>query len=342
MNTGIKSAPDLLKEDAARVVQCFDFRWLKGKTVMITGASGLIGINFLASLWEISEKIEGLRIIPVIQPEPPGFLVPYLSGKGTLTYTGDLTDDQFLSSLPMADLIIHAAGFGQPRRFMADPIGALKLNTYTTFRLFDKLNTEGRFLFMSSSEIYNGLLPQKYSEEQIGTTNPFNPRACYIEGKRTGETICNLYHEKGVSAYSIRLSLTYGPGTGKGDQRVLPSLIEKGLSGRIELVDSGNAGRTFCYISDAIELMWHIILNGKRNLYNIGGFSSLTIKELAYSIAKILDVPVIFPERESSIPGAPDNVSLDMSRILTEYPKHDFLDLGEGLKRTIEWYKLIS
>jgi nucleoside-diphosphate-sugar epimerase len=254
-------------------------------------------------------------------------------------YAGDLTNEDFLKILPNADIIIHAAGFGQPNKFTGSPIVSLKINTFSTFKLFEKLNENGRFLFISSSDIYNGLESENYSELQIGNTNTNHPRACYIEGKRTGETIGYLYHLQNIKTHSIRLSLTYGPGTRKGDQRVLPSLIEKGLKGSINLLDAGDATRTFCYISDAIEMIWYIILNGEQYLYNLGGVTKTTIKSLAKIIGEILNVPVNFPDKNQSIEGAPEDVSLDMTRLFTEYPKKHFIDLKEGLQNTIEWQR---
>jgi UDP-glucuronate decarboxylase len=342
MNNRIKDCVDLLKTDSEQIVGCFDFDELTNKTIIITGASGLIGVNFISSLKEISKKINGLRIIPIIQSDPSDFLKPFLNQKGTTSYQGNLTDENFIDTLPMADIIVHAAGFGQPVRFTADPLSTLKLNTITTFKLFDKLKPKGKFLFISSSEIYNGLKSERYTEDQIGTTNTSDPRACYIEGKRTGETICNLFQAKGFTTHSIRLSLTYGPGSKKGDKRVLPSIIEQGLQGEIELLDSGTASRTYCYISDAIELMWYVLLHGKKNLYNIGGNTTATIKELALNIAKKLNAPVIIPDSEKSLVGAPANVNLNMDRILSEYPKKKFVSLDEGLTKTIDWYRHLN
>ncbi|MCX6054413.1 MAG: NAD-dependent epimerase/dehydratase family protein [Chloroflexi bacterium] len=330
---------EILSNDATKVASCLDFQELANKKILLTGANGLIGINFLTSLWQIGIKIPGITIIPIIHSEPPLYLLPIINSKNVQVLKGDLTNEGFLEKLPSADIIIHAAGSGEPSKFMINQFDSLKINSLTTFRLFEKLNENGRFLFISSSEIYNGLESPEYSENQIGITNTDNPRACYIEGKRTGETICNLYRKQGVNAFSVRLSLTYGPGVRLGDQRVLPSLIQKALKGKIDLLDSGHATRTFCYISDAIELMWYILLYGNSSCYNVGGISTIKIKELAYLIGKILNVPIVIPKEDTGIAGAPDSVYLNINRVLSEYNKERFIDLEEGITRTINWYK---
>ena len=342
MKNSERALTELLAGDARRVASCFDFTDLAGKRVLVTGAGGLVGVNLLASLVQIAGKAPGLKIFPVLHSRPAAYLAPLLAHKAVKVYRGDLTDERFLEKLPAADLIIHAAGSGEPGKFMAEPLTSLKINTFTTFKLFEKLNKGGKFLFISSSEIYGGLKAARYSEEQIGTTNTDHPRACYIEGKRTGETICNLYRRRGVNASSVRLAQVYGPGTRPGDERALPAFIKKGLKGPIELLDAGEAKRAYCYVSDAVELMWHIILNGGQACYNVGGVSTVKIKELAARIAKLLRVPVKVPKVDAGVAGAPGAVRLDLRRILGEYQKKEFIGFDEGLARTVSWHKALN
>ena len=77
--------------------------------------------------------------------------------------------------------------------------------------LFKYLRPNGKFLFMSTSEIYSGL-EGKHCETQIGTTTTEHERSCYIEAKRCGEAICNIYKNIGYNVKVIRLCLGYGIG----------------------------------------------------------------------------------------------------------------------------------
>ena len=339
MEPNIDSLVEILVSDAKKIACSMDFKNLSNKKIIITGANGLIGINFLTSLIQISKNYSGIEIYPVIRSSPSEFLSPFLDNKEVTIFRGDLTDEQFIESLPSVDIIIHAAGSGIPSQFLSNKLSSLKINTITTFKLFEKLNKKGRFLFISSSDLYNGLEANKYSEDQIGTTNTNHPRACYIEGKRTGETICNIYREMGIKAYSVRLSLTYGPGVSFEDSRVLPSFIRKALNGSIEMLDSGDVSRTFCYTSDAIEMMWFVLLNGNDSLYNIGGIENIKVKDLANLIGKLLNVPVLYPSTDLSILGAPQNVGININRYLLESKKEYFVELQEGLANTIDWLK---
>ncbi|WP_448702962.1 NAD-dependent epimerase/dehydratase family protein [Mucilaginibacter sp. AW1-3] len=335
------SVKNIIQEDAKLICNKIDFNALHGKTILISGASGLLGVYFITCLKLLNESGLDIKTIAVFRSELPDYL---LQGEfpNLQIFKGDITDYEFCKSLPNADFIVHAAGYGQPIKFMDEPEKTIKLNTFSTFLLFDKLNKGGHFLFVSSSEVYSGLTTQVYTEEQIGTTNTSHPRACYIEGKRGGEAICYAYSSKGVNAHSVRLAHTYGPGTKKGDKRVILSFIEKALQGKIEMLDAGEALRTYCYIADAVEIMWNILLKGTQSVYNLGGNSQTSIAGLAQSIGKIMGVPVIVPESTQGVSGAPTDVQLDMTRVRTEFGKTDYVQLDEGLQRTINWYLNIN
>jgi nucleoside-diphosphate-sugar epimerase len=147
------------------------------------------------------------------------------------------------------------------------------------------------------------------------------------------------HRDNGVDAKIARLALAYGEGTKAGDTRVLNQLIEKALTkGVIELMDKGEAIRTYCYIEDAVSLIVDILFKGTQPVYNVGGKSTVSIAQLAKTIGKLTNTEVILGDR--SIRGSPDNVHLDMTRTLFEFPR-EFVNLEEGLKRTINYQKTL-
>jgi len=281
----------------------------KNKTIIITGATGLIGRNLVATA-------------------PPGdiFQPSHI----------DLMD---FKELPRADIIIHAAGYAQPSRFLADPVGTLKVNTAVTGHLLNHLNPGGSFLFCSSAEVYNGLMhPGK--EEEIGTTTPQHIRACYIEGKRCGEAIVNAYRSKGIRAASARIAHTYGPGAQPGDTRAMSQFIDQALlTEKIELRDTGGVIRTFCYVSDTVNMLWDIVLRGTQNVYNVGGESDITIWGLAQMIADKTNSKLSAPFSDAVDTGAPFEILIDLTRIQDEFGKRNYIDLDKGLDYTINWHR---
>lgn len=333
---------DMIVNNAHKILESTDLAALDNKTLLITGASGLIGIHMIACLREVREYIRPKKIYALVNREPLPFIQELLDFEGVQVLRGDLTSTGFCESLPAADCVIHAACYGQPIRFMEDPIKTLKLNTLTTFSLLEKLELDGKFLFISTSEVYTGLTDPPFTESQIGTTNPEHPRACYIEAKRCGEAIVNVCRSKGADAKSVRLALAYGPGTRMGDKRVISEFIQRGFDKEIRLMDHGAARRAYCYVTDAVELMWKILISGSESVYNVGGVSERSIAQLAQAIGDIMNANVIFPDTPQEVKGGPVNAWLDMTRANTEFGKKYYVPLEEGLAQTIEWYKALS
>jgi len=333
----------IIEDDARKLMIAARLQNLANKSILLTGASGLLGTYFLASLRELARDVYApLSVTAVVHSDLFPHLNTFLDFEGARIAQGDLTNLDFVNGLGKFDYVIHAAGYGQPGRFMEDPVKTIKLNTSTTLALFDCLAKEGHFLFLSTSEVYSGLPNPPYRETQIGSTNTTHVRSCYIEAKRCGEAICNAYRTRGVKACSARLALAYGPGTKPADRRVINAFIERGATqGKISLQDMGTARRTYCYVSDAVEILWHILLRGNEPIYNVGGISRTTIAELALKVGDYMEVPVQFPKDVQELGGAPEDVYLDMSLVQKEFNKTQYVPFEEGLARTIEWQKAL-
>ena len=341
----METAIQLLRCDAKHALKGLNFDELCGSKVLLTGASGFVGSHLLAALLQMQQELNGdLSIFATMHRDVPPWLASICAqGKVTL-FKGDLSDGEFISSLPAVNVIIHAATYGQPKMFSTAPDTTLKLNTLTTLLLLDKLRLGDKFLFLSSSEVYGGLTDPPFREDQIGTTNTTHPRACYIEGKRCGEAICSAYRGKGIDAKAVRLSHAYGPGARGDDKRAMNSFIEMAIrEKRITLLDAGLARRSYCYISDAGAMLWRILLMGKDVVYNVGGDYRTTVVELAQRIGRIMNVEVHVPgDDSSSLPGAPDEVRVSIAKFENEFGKLAATDPEEGLRRTVAWHVAIS
>ncbi len=280
------------------------------KKLLLTGAFGLVGSNICKVLERDYPDIEVTKIK----------CVEGLAGLPTAHY----------------DYVIFGSGYGQPQMFSKQKIETIQINTDHVMCAFNKVKSDGKFLFVSSSEVYSGA-SSPHKETDIGTTTPQHPRACYIEGKRCGEAICMAYKEQGYDVKIARLALAYGPGTKKGDTRVLNQFIESALVNKsIVMRDSGKAVRTYCYIADVVTQLLNILFKGRSVVYNVGGMSRITIRDLAHGIARMTDAAVIEGENKSD--SSPDDVQVDMTKYITEFGGI-FTQLGDGLVKTIEYQK---
>jgi nucleoside-diphosphate-sugar epimerase len=331
---------EIIIHDVENTCGQINYDFLTNKRVLITGASGLIGTYILAYMAFLIKKGVPLEVYAQTFSEPPPHMLELISCGKIKVLQIDLSIINEYKRLPEADVIIHSAGYAQPMLFMSNPIVTMQINISATIALLQCLRPNGSFIFISSSEVYCGLTESNFHEEHIGTTTPYHPRSSYIEGKKSGEAACNAFRSQGVRAISARLGDVYGPGTRKHDKRALNSFIEKALfNQKIDLLDSGTAMRTYCYVADALELLIKILFYGKQAVYNVGGHTYTSIAELAKMIGEIINVPVIFPSNEIQVAGSPEILQLDLSRVETEFGKTEYVELKEGLKRTIAWQR---
>lgn len=312
---------------------------LRQDEILVTGASGLIGSNLVKEL--ISQRQDGASKIAVVTKSG---ILPNIGIDETKLeiLKGNLLDSEFIRRLPSFKTIFHAAGYGQPARFLEDTFGTLQLNCEVTSSLLKKVSRGGRFIFFSSSEIYSGSLDVPNREEHIGTTDPYHPRAAYIEGKRVGEALTFLARKVlEISTTSIRIALVYGPGTKVGDSRVMNSFISRSLiSNKLEMLDMGEAMRTYCYVDDAVKLILMIATSGSEPVYNLGGNETISIRKLGEMIAEIIGAEFKLPEQNAGLKSAPGIVKLDMSKTLHLFPSaFDFTAFSDGLRKTIDWQK---
>lgn len=285
---------------------------MKKKTILICGAYGLIGSNICKRLEKDYPDIEITKV------------------------KFDTFENSYEDNLHKFDYVIYATGYGQPQMFGKDKVLTIKCNTEGVWEAFDYLKPNGKFLFISSSEIYSGA-PSPHKETDIGMTTPQHTRACYIEGKRCGEAICMAYKEQGYDVKIARLALAYGEGTKKGDTRVLNQLIEQALTKKeIHLLDDGSAVRTYGYVDDIVEMLLNVLFNGKDIVYNVGGISKVSILDIANYIGSITKSKVILGDKK--LEGSPDSVQLDLSKYLNEFPI-TFTDFGIGIQKTINYQK---
>jgi len=329
----------LIEADSLRVLDEIDSTPLQNRTVMITGATGLVGVYLVAALRQVNRVLgRGMMLHTVSQSPPPRYLAPLFSGDDMRHHLADVSDGMACARLPAAGIIIHAAGYGQPGKYRQDPVKTILLNVLATDALMAKLPADGRFLLVSSGEVYSGSTRTPHVESDIGTTDPGHIRASYIEGKRCAEALCHSWGERGRHTRIARLAMAYGPGTRPDDQRVMNSLIRRAIQeGTITLMDQGEARRICLYITDATAMLLNILLHGRERVYNVTGTSSLTVLDMARAIGAALCVPVRLPLVSAGMAGAPTDVALDVTRYGNEFAKTDFVSFADGLARTLSW-----
>ena len=116
-----------IEQDATNILKHTDLLPLSGKTIAVTGASGLVGLYLIATVKAFNQQAKKpCSIIAITHSKPEGFIKDILTAENITVLTGDLTDDTFIQQLPSVDFCIHAAGYGQPAKFMEDQVKTIK------------------------------------------------------------------------------------------------------------------------------------------------------------------------------------------------------------------------
>jgi len=327
----------IMEEDAQYLISKLGLKGLEGSRVLITGSSGLIGrnlLNFFDAM--LSSGRCSFEVDAISQHEQPDTdkLHHEIHCKA-----GNLSKGTKNFNLSKYDYIFHAATYGQPSKFTEKSIETLSLNGPIVIELSEYLSSDGTFVFLSTSEIYSGSDSTPNTEFDLGKLQVMNPRAAYVYGKLFGEVA--LLQMRSEHRIRIgRIALSYGPGTKLDDSRVLNELIHRGITQqKVDLLDSGESIRTYCYVRDTLEMLLRIAFLGSSEIYNIGGVSQVSIRELGFEISKSLSVPFSRQDTPQQLLDSPKQVGLDISKYENEFGRMNFVELTEGLHRTISWQK---
>jgi dTDP-glucose 4,6-dehydratase len=222
----------------------------------------------------------------------------------------------------------------------------LKVDSVGTIHAVDLAVKFGaRLMLASTSEVYGDPLVHPQKETYWGNVNPIGPRACYDETKRFGEAYVSSAARPasrggmGLNAGIVRIFNTYGPRMRADDGRVVPELCIQGLQGKpLTIHGDGKQTRSFCYVSDLVEGIVRAFESSQMGPFNLGNPSERTILEFAEAVRQLTGT-------RSSIehlPGREDDPRRrcpDITRAKSELGWTPKIDLQEGLRRTIEYFR---
>jgi len=315
-----------------------------GESILVTGGSGLIGINLLAFLLVYHKCLSKLNVyVNVIESSSKNFIQELFADCPFHFLSINLTSTSEGDQKIHFDTIFHLATYGQPHKFGQEPLTTLELNSVGLVAISRLLKPGGRIFFASTSEIYSGNKNLPHVEGAVGTTTTTHPRACYIEAKRFGEAYCYCLGGMGFRTYSGRLSLAYGPGFRAGDRRVLNEFLLCGAAGQpIRMLDSGTAVRVYCYIRDTIDMVISLIQTDYHEPINVAGISRTSVLDLANLIASRSGVEVIIGDEDVGLRGAPSVVSSSTDAAIRVLGKDSFVSIEEGVERSLIWAKALT
>lgn len=295
----MKSHP-LYQEDLRRILQTDGIKQLQGKRLLITGATGLIGICLIDALMLYNQQGADIHI--------------YATGRSkqsAMSRLGEYFEDehfQFIEQdvcqpLPAwlnVDYIIPLASNTHPLAYSQYPVETIYINIKGAEYALQKATECGAtVLYPSTVEVYgNARGDDNFTEDYTGKLNLATARSCYTESKRLSEALCQSYiAEHGVCVKIARLSRVFGPTMLMSDSKASSQFISKALTGEdIVLKSKGEQLFSYTYVADAVGALLYILLKGENGMaYNIANEDcNVRLKDFAQLCAEWADRQVVF------------------------------------------------
>ncbi|KYJ87176.1 NAD-dependent epimerase/dehydratase family protein, partial [Sulfurovum riftiae] len=298
MNTIIKEDMEYLSSVVV------DYERFSNKTILITGGNGFLPaymVDFLMYLNNNKLLTSSCKVIVLVRnlTHAEKRFQDYLEHYFFTLIHQDVVQETLISG--KINFIIHAASPASPKYYSSDPVGVSLPNIIGTKNILELAREKKveSLLYFSSGEVYGQVDKENIGETDYGYIDPLDLRSCYAESKRMGESLCKSYgHQYGIPCKIVRPFHTYGPGMKLDDGRVFADFVQNIVNNEnIILKSKGSAIRAFCYLADAVEGFFKILLDGKSGeAYNIANpDTSISIKNLAELLVKL------YPKKELKV-----------------------------------------
>ncbi len=290
-----------------------DINELQGKSVLITGITGLIG-SAIADLFirynETHKQVIHILAAARDRSRLEKRFSEYVSRDYFRYVPFDASGNSFNCSFK-ADYIIHCASNAYPSAIIREPVETMKSNFSGTLLLLTYAKEYGtkRFLLISSSEVYGKKTGMdSFSETEYGWIDLLNARNSYSIGKRAAETLCVSFSEEyGIETVIARPGHIYGPTATEKDNRVSSMWAYDASRGKNLIMKSdGLQLRSYCHCLDCATAILKILLHGEnKQAYNISNPDSIiTIKEMAELLAGFSGVQLVKEKASDAEKGA--------------------------------------
>ena len=343
----------ILKEDIGYLANSnmIDWKELTGKSVFITGGTGLIGSQLALTLAEYDKLHNaGIKIYVLARNQEKAEKIIKDYKEYVCVVFGNVRNKIVVDE--NIDYIIHGASITGSKEFVDFPVETIYTGIDGTKNVleFAKEKKIKGMVYLSSLEVYGITDPDKKSiqEHEYGYIEQMLPRSSYSEGKRMAECLCVAYgHEYGIPVKVARLAQTFGPGVSYADNRVFAQFARCAIEENdIVLKTKGETYRNYCYVRDAITGIFCVLIHGKINeAYNIANKKTgISICDMAHMVSEKIaknKIKVVFDLGDDLAKmgyGPTIKIALDTSKLENLGWKAE-IELEEAFERMIESMK---
>jgi nucleoside-diphosphate-sugar epimerase len=302
---------------------------------LITGAAGFIGSHIAEALVGDGHEVVGFDDLSEGAADN---LVPQADLR-----VGDVRElDAVLAAARGVDVIFHEAAIRSVSKSIEAPALTTEVNVGGTLNVLLAAQEVGaRVVYAASSSAYGD-----QEEYPVREDMEPRPRSPYAASKLTGELYCQTWWRSfGVPTVSLRYFNAYGPRQSPRTQyaAVVPLFIEACLGGTNPTIHGdGEQSRDFTYIEDVVEANLRAAAAPEAasgTVVNVGGGRAPTTINRILAILAELTGAHPEPVQEPPRPGDIRQSQADVSRAAELIGYQPKVDIEEGLRRTVEWFR---
>jgi dTDP-glucose 4,6-dehydratase len=317
------------------------------RNILVTGAAGFIGSNFVRMLLNRGEDVRLVAYDKLTYAGNLANLSDLLQKHpDRLVFVkGDICDVEQVQSTwdeRKVTEVVHFAAESHVDRSILGSGPFVQANVVGTQVLLDVAKAKGveKFLYVSTDEVY-GTLPEDKPEIKFTEETPLQPNSPYSASKAGGDCLVRSYfHTFHLPVLTTRCSNNYGPY--HFPEKLIPLFVTNLMEGKkVPLYGDGMNIRDWLYVEDHCDAIWTVLNKGRfGEVYNVGGNNEITnrviTETLIREMAKKWDDCVTYVKDR---PGHDRRYAIDASKIKNELgwsPKYKF---EEAIKTTVQWYK---
>jgi dTDP-glucose 4,6-dehydratase len=311
--------------------------------VLVTGGAGFIGSNFVRFLLHARPSVEIVNFDKLTYAGNPESLADIAEHPRYRFLRGDITDRNAVAELFRGgfDVVVHFAAETHVDRSIEDASPFLQTNILGTQCLLEAArgSSKLRFIHISTDEVY-GSAPAGVAFKE---DSPLEPRSPYAASKASAEHFVTAYaNTYGVRSIILRCTNNFGPF--QFPEKLIPLMIANASDNKtLPIYGDGLQERDWLFVEDhcrAIDLAIERAEPG--SVYNVSSGASQQNLTVVRTILQILGKPDSLIQPVQDRPGHDRRYALDSSKIRHELGWRPLVSFEDGLRKTIEWYRVNS
>ena len=327
-------------------------------TILITGAAGFIGANFVLD-WLAQSDEAVVNLDKLTYAGNLETLASLQDDARHIFVQGDIGDSALVDGLlaryrPRA--VLNFAAESHVDRSIHSPEDFIQTNIVGTFRLLESVRAywnglQGeakaafRFLHVSTDEVYGSL---GKDDPAFTETHRYEPNSPYSASKAASDHLVRAYHHTyGLPVLTTNCSNNYGPY--HFPEKLIPLMIVNALAGQpLPVYGDGMQVRDWLYVKDHCSAIRRVLQAGRPGeVYNVGGWNEKPNIEIVHTVCALLDE--LRPKADGSSysvqishvrdrPGHDRRYAIDASKIGRELAWRPLETFDTGIRKTVQWY----